>query len=267
MLIHSADAFAPVALLGFNSLTLQDKQELESKKCLTQMEMLKFQNINIKTPLDYCANEICDTQVDSLMPQKENFVRLAPILAALTCDSEETIDLIIDAFQGMKESTGWFAISNLTSCHFNPTEATKTIFDALKAILLSIDCSIEDNLVSVMVILSDMQQYAEINKEYVSHFGLNPPVRVCIQADIDVPLTVSVVGYKSNENKDDVDQNPRISFQNSRQVMHVQSVSHWAAANIGPYSQAVEIDGILHIAGLIGLIAGSMELVSGNLKE
>ena len=267
MLIHSADAFAPVALLGFNSLALEDKQELESKKFLTQMEMLQFQNINIKTPLDYCANEICDSEVDSLMPQKENFVRLAPILAALTCDSEETIDLIIDAFQGMKKKTGWFAISNLTSCHFNPTEATKTIFDALKAILLSIDCSIENDLVSVMVIVSDMQQYAEINKEYVGHFGLNPPVRVCIQADIDVPLTVSVVGYRSNDNNDNVDENLHMHYQHSRQVMHVQSVSHWAAANIGPYSQTVEIDGILHIAGLIGLIAGSMELVSGDYKK
>ena len=53
-------------------------------------------------------------------------------------------------------------------------------------------------------------------------------------------------------------------FNNDRQVMHVQSVSHWAAANIGPYSQVVVSDGILHIAGLIGLVPGSMELVSGN---
>ncbi len=26
-----------------------------------------------------------------------------------------------------------------------------------------------------------------------------------------------------------------------RKTMHVQSVSHWAPANIGPYSQAVEV--------------------------
>lgn len=266
MIVHSDDAFAPVALLGLDSLTLHDKHELETRMYNTQIDMLTFQNINIKTPLDYSASEICDIQIgEDLLPHKENFVRLAPILAAATCDSEETIDLIIEAFKDMKERNGWFAISNLTSCHFNPTEATKTIFEALRAILLSIDVSIHDNLVSVMVIVSDMQQYAEINKEYVRHFDQNPPVRVCIQADIDVPLTVSVVGFKKKGDINSDGQNAHISSHNTRQVMHVQSVSHWAPANIGPYSQAVEIDGILHIAGLIGLVAGSMELISGNL--
>ena len=227
--------------------------------------MLSFQNIKIKTPLDYSASEICDIQMDELSSQKENFVRLAPILAAITCDSEENVDLIIDAFKDLKDKSGWFAISNLTSCHFHPTEATKTIFEALRSILLSINASIHNDLVSVLVIVSDMQQYTEINKEYIRHFDLNPPVRVCIQADIDVPMTISVVGFKHYRIAED--QQHDVIHKNShynRKVMHVQSVSHWAAANIGPYSQAVEIDGILHIAGLIGLIAGSMELVSGN---
>ena len=265
VIIHSADAFAPVALLGLDSLKLQSKSELDSQEFASQLEMLKFQKVKIKTPIDYTASEIDYPLTNDLMSKSENFVRLAPILAAITCDSEETIDLIINAFKDLKGRNGWFALSNLTSCHFHPAEATKTIFEALASILLSINASIKDNLVSVLVIVSDMQQYAEINKEYVRHFGLNPPVRVCIQADIDVPLTVSVIGYKNDCSLENTDQNGTSNPQNSRQVMHVQSVSHWAAANIGPYSQTVEIDGILHIAGLIGLIAGSMELVTGKL--
>ena len=50
-------------------------------------------------------------------------------------------------------------------------------------------------------------------------------------------------------------------------TMHVQSISHWAPANIGPYSQANMIDGILHIAGQIGLIPGSMELPDSLLNQ
>lgn len=38
-----------------------------------------------------------------------------------------------------------------------------------------------------------------------------------------------------------------------RVVLHVQSLSEWAPANIGPYSQAVKANGLVHIAGQIAL--------------
>lgn len=49
--------------------------------------------------------------------------------------------------------------------------------------------------------------------------------------------------------------------------MHVQSISHWAPANIGPYSQAVQIGDFIHLAGQIGLIPGSMQMVNGGIKR
>lgn len=49
--------------------------------------------------------------------------------------------------------------------------------------------------------------------------------------------------------------------------MHVQSVSHWAPANIGPYSQGVKIGDIIHLAGQIALVPGSMIMVKGGIKQ
>lgn len=49
--------------------------------------------------------------------------------------------------------------------------------------------------------------------------------------------------------------------------MHVQSISHWAPANIGPYSQAVKVGDLIHLAGQIGLIPGSMQLLTGGFKQ
>ena len=51
--------------------------------------------------------------------------------------------------------------------------------------------------------------------------------------------------------------------------MHVQSFSHWAPANIGPYSQAVQIGDALFLAGQIGLVPGIMQLnrADGCLSE
>lgn len=48
--------------------------------------------------------------------------------------------------------------------------------------------------------------------------------------------------------------------------MHVQSRSHWAPSNIGPYSQAVRVGELIHLAGQIALIPGNLEMVRGGIK-
>ena len=82
-------------------------------------------------------------------------------------------------------------------------------------------------------------------KAYVSNFVINPPIRVCVETPIKAKVSLSAIGNKS-----------------PIKTMHVQSISHWAPANIGPYSQATLVDNILHVAGQIGLIPGSMDLPS-----
>lgn len=52
-----------------------------------------------------------------------------------------------------------------------------------------------------------------------------------------------------------------------RDTMHVQSISHWAPANIGPYSQAIKIGNVIHLAGQIALVPGSMVIVKGGIKQ
>lgn len=48
--------------------------------------------------------------------------------------------------------------------------------------------------------------------------------------------------------------------------MHVQSLSHWAPANIGPYSQAYNVNEVVFLAGEIGLVPYSMELADPLLQ-
>ena len=43
--------------------------------------------------------------------------------------------------------------------------------------------------------------------------------------------------------------------------MHVQSISHWAPPNIGPYSQVNQVDNILYMAGCIGLYPPHLQLI------
>ena len=76
--------------------------------------------------------------------------------------------------------------------------------------------------------------------------------RVCVELSLSegvlVRVEVMVCGCEAGE-------------AGGRTSMHVQSISHWAPANIGPYSQAVTVNKVLFLAGQIGLDPGSMSLV------
>lgn len=75
--------------------------------------------------------------------------------------------------------------------------------------------------------MRDLSQYAAINASYSSVIpGPNPPVRVALGTGLNekTPVLLRALAYSREKH-----------------VMHVQSLSHWAPANIGPYSQAIRV--------------------------
>jgi diphthine-ammonia ligase len=78
------------------------------------------------------------------------------------------------------------------------------------------------------VFISSMEDFASINAVYATYFGVSPPARACVAVDLPHPLRVVLdcVAY-AEKKKDD------------RKALHVQGLSYWAPANIGPYSQAI----------------------------
>lgn len=104
----------------------------------------------------------------------------------------------------------------------------------------------------VHLYLPDMAFFGAANGAYVSTVPRTaPPARACVAhaggAFVSVDATVLL---------------PRAADSAvSRRVMHVQSISGWAPACIGPYAQAVCIgDSLLVVAGQLGLIPSSMAL-------
>src|SRR5262245_13655351 len=94
------------------------------------------------------------------------------------------------------------------------------------------------DIVSICMYISNMENYIHYNKEYQKFFQSQPPVRVCVEVPLppDVPILIDALVYHREDAKESED---NTKSYNTRQSMHVQSVSHWAPANIGPYSQAV----------------------------
>ena len=72
-----------------------------------------------------------------------------------------------------------------------------------------------------------MDLFAPMNSVYGTFFGTSPPARACVAVSLPSPIRFQLdcIAYAESE----------------RQALHVQGLSYWAPANIGPYSQAVMV--------------------------
>lgn len=113
----------------------------------------------------------------------------------------------------------------------------------------------------ITLLLSSMSLFVPANEKYKTYFGTSPPSR----ATVAVPLLsgrvrVEVIGFDDTPSSSSSDEGGRRGQVGNRSALHVQGLSYWAPANIGPYSQAVLVASRLHIAGQIPLIPASLTL-------
>ncbi|GAA5904426.1 hypothetical protein JCM8208_004191 [Rhodotorula glutinis] len=104
---------------------------------------------------------------------------------------------------------------------------------------------------------STMSLFPRINAVYASYFGTSPPTRACVEVPssdegegswrvkLEGVARVPGAGARSSE---------------ERKALHVQGLSYWAPANIGPYSQSVLTANRLYTAGQIPLRPSTLTL-------
>jgi diphthine-ammonia ligase len=97
--------------------------------------------------------------------------------------------------------------------------------DALSSYSLDIS-----HCVNINAYLSSMNDFVEMNAAYTTFFGTSPPARACVAVTLPPPLRFQLdcIAYKEETAHD-------------RQTIHVQGLSYWAPANIGPYSQTITV--------------------------
>jgi diphthine-ammonia ligase len=87
-------------------------------------------------------------------------------------------------------------------------------------------------------LLADMGDFQRANVVYSSYFGTSPPSRACVAVELPdgQRARLEIIAYDDS----------RLSTTDSsrRTALHIQSMSYWAPANIGPYSQAVTVRGL-----------------------
>ena len=121
----------------------------------------------------------------------------------------------------------------------------------------------------VHLYVADMSHFAAVNEAYVRVVPtIRPPARACVQlplpegipAALDVTVTLSPGSGNYNNN------NTAATSALLRRSLHVQSISCWAPACIGPYGQAVSHRGLVHLAGCIGMDPATLDLVRPHVN-
>ncbi|KAG5224100.1 endoribonuclease L-PSP family protein [Salix suchowensis] len=101
--------------------------------------------------------------------------------------------------------------------------------------------------------IADMNEFAMVNETYVRFITQEKcPFGVPSRSTIELPLLQASLGKAYIE--------VLVANDNSKNVLHVQSISSWAPSCIGPYSQATLHKEILHMAGQLGLDPATMTL-------
>ncbi|XP_035388671.1 diphthine--ammonia ligase isoform X2 [Electrophorus electricus] len=246
--VHSADAFAPVGYLRFTKMHTEDKGSAHT--LLPRGGCPCLRNADELTAEVPCADRTCDHHLrpelasvgdlicERVLPETECQPRSSgrsrggyEWITGIGGDSSECADVqgqtqqALALLQGELQKSGW----------------------QLKHVVL------------VHLYVKDMEDFSEVNSVYGSLFRHRPPARVCIQARLPAGqlLRMDVLLH-------DWALPPEEGCFQQRDTLHVRSLSHWAPASIGPYSQAVRVDEAVFCAGQIALVPCTMQLLHGG---
>ncbi|XP_073725915.1 diphthine--ammonia ligase isoform X2 [Misgurnus anguillicaudatus] len=216
-IIHSADAFAPVGYLRFTHMHTEVKHEDPDSRPMALSRCSCLNTIDgIKEELEYsggCSDDLEEFSSNTVSCCHDELERQASISS--------------------RSSMGYQWITGLTGRHADVHSQTRHVFTLLESELEERGLLL-NHVVLVHLYVSDMKNFSQINSVYCSFFKHKPPARVCVQVPLPLHqlLRVDVLLHHCEDDE-------RLL---QRERLHVQSLSHWAPANIGPYSQAVQSD-------------------------
>ncbi|XP_034189811.2 uncharacterized protein LOC117608575 isoform X3 [Osmia lignaria lignaria] len=266
--IHSNDNIAPVGYLNFKKIHVQNKND--GVEGLSLQERLK--NVPIKSPSDYIEEIIgpelhdgCNLSedendehdcTDSSLKTSNSGQFNPPSPMQILYEEEDYPDVPVVN----RNQTGWFWFGGIAGKHPDAKSAMREALEKLSNLVKKENLQISD-IVAVTLYIKDMSNYISINEAYMSCLNkTNPPVRVCVECPLNIHVVLDAIAYKETQDCGD-------KKVHKRHTMHVQSISHWAPANIGPYSQAVRVGDIISVAGQIPLVPGSMTILELNIKR
>ncbi|XP_020250608.1 diphthine--ammonia ligase isoform X2 [Asparagus officinalis] len=242
VILHSPDSIAPVGVLHPLAFHLEHKSSISS---------LSSSNANIYDGLEK-LDHIYEVQGDGL---QSCLVKCQPMSLAGNSDMANKSSLCISTFERDTFSVGCWSQSS--------SKSSEGLWEDLTTVLRRIESQLSKdgfdwaNVLYIHLYISDMKQFALANEVYVRfitekkcHLGV--PSR----STVELPLHQARLGNAYVE--------VLVANDQSKRVLHVQSISCWAPSCIGPYSQATLHKEVLYMAGQLGLDPPTMTLCAGG---
>ncbi|KAI8647049.1 hypothetical protein BD408DRAFT_409122 [Parasitella parasitica] len=237
-IVDRDDLLASVAYLKFKKCTLVDKTAEEKD----------MSHVVIQSWKDWESYDDIVVAVENA----EKTPLATPKMASYMESSPSTTEQ-----PAVNDLTPFFAISGTTAYDLDSTKRFESIEEETQACMEAVQSKLfEKNLkwedvVTMNVFVTNMDDFGRINAIYKTFFDINPSPRALVGANLkgQANLQIDLTAIKAIKNV-------------KRDTMHVQGISYWAPANIGPYSQSVVNQGQAFIAGQIGLIPNTLELPS-----
>uniref|UniRef100_UPI0037E97F69 diphthine--ammonia ligase isoform X2 n=1 Tax=Semicossyphus pulcher TaxID=241346 RepID=UPI0037E97F69 len=255
--IHSADAFAPVGYLRFTAM------HTESKDGDVVARALPHGTCPCQSAIDKMTEEV--EYADQAEDKQQEFTsncdlscqrgRALPIHVSASLPADRPSSCSPRSSNGFQ----WIAgINGLQSQEPGIQAQTCAAFTQLQSELESRGWKMKD-IILVHLYVRSMEDFGPLNTVYKKHFGINPPARVCVQAPLPAGQLLQMDCLLHNWT-----QPLEEGCFREKDALHVQSLSHWAPANIGPYSQAFRVDQSVFCAGQIALVPCTMQLVKAG---
>ncbi|XP_026195846.1 diphthine--ammonia ligase [Anabas testudineus] len=245
--IHSADAFAPVGYLRFSEM------HTENKDRDVVVGALPHASCPCQNAIDKMTEEV--EYADQAEDNQQEFTSNRD----LSCQRGH--DFPPSCSTRSSRGYQWISgINGLQSQDSRIQDQTSAAFIQLQSELDSRGWTMKD-IILVHLYVRSMEDFGPLNTVYKTHFGINPPARVCVQAPLPAGQLLQMDCLLH-----DWTEPPEKDTFHQREALHVQSLSHWAPANIGPYSQALRVDESVFCAGQIALVPCTMQMVKAGTR-
>ncbi|KAK2968296.1 hypothetical protein RJ640_016228 [Escallonia rubra] len=238
ILLHSSNSIAPVGILHPLAFHLEHKRETGSMVASNGPKEIHL---------------VRDVQRDCLQRCEE---KRDPAVVAI--DSTEVSRRKLQISKTEKSDafsvSCWLQDTCKTSADLQ--EDLNVVLKKIELHLMEFNFSWE-NVLYIHLYIDDMSKFAVANETYVKFITQDKcSFGVPSRSTIELPLLQAGLGRAYLE--------VLVAKEQSKRVLHVQSISCWAPSCIGPYSQATLHKEVLHMAGQLGLDPPTMLLCSGG---
>ncbi|KAE9447998.1 hypothetical protein C3L33_20099, partial [Rhododendron williamsianum] len=243
IVLHSSDSIAPVGILHPLAFHLESKLAAETVSDIERSNGLFLENMDSVCEVLGDCLQICEVECQSVDQ---------------SCDTAENKEHKVHI-----SKTGMNSIVSISCWLQDSCKTSADLQEDLRVVLIKIESQLAEsgfsweNVLYVHLYIADMCEFAKANETYVTFITQEKcQFGVPSRSTIELPLLQTGLGRAYVE--------VLVANDQSKRVLHVQSISSWAPSCIGPYSQATLHKQILHMAGQLGLDPPTMLLCSGG---